>query len=123
MRLRRATPVTDLLHVDARASVAVRATSVAGAISDARAEAEKYRETDPTFSELMLTYVALGEVLEANRHITSATAATLPTAEVQDYEDECRAHMTRLIQLERPLEFEHQQRWSRWRVQNMEGGA
>lgn len=95
------------------------ATSVAGPIADARAEVAKYQETEPIYAELMETYVALGELLETNGHITSATAPTLPAAEVQEHEDECRALMTRLIELERPMEFEWQQQWARWCVQNM----
>lgn len=90
------------------------ATSVASSIADAHKQAAKYVDTDPTYAEMMLTYAALGELLEANRHINRDTAATLPAAEVADYEADCKALVRRLIELEAPLENEYQQQWARW---------
>jgi hypothetical protein len=91
-----------------RASSAALVTSVAGVVADARAEAEKCRDDDLTYAEMMENYVALGELLEAP-----------PAPEVQNYEDDSRALMTRLIQLEHPMEFQWQQRWAQWCVKNM----
>jgi hypothetical protein len=112
--------VPDPLHADVRVFVVEPVASVAGPIADARAQAAMYQESDPAYAELMETYAALGEVLEGNRHITSGTAESAPATELQDYGNDCRALMTRLIQLERPLEFEWQQRWARWCVQKMD---
>lgn len=74
---------------------------IAASIEEARTEATRCASSDPTYAEIMLTYVELGEQIAAVD------------------ENECRALMTRLLQLERPLEFEQQQRWARWCVLNM----
>lgn len=99
------------------------ATSVATSIADARKQADKYVDDDPTYAEMMLTYAALGELLEENRHINTATAATLPPDDVRQYEDDCNALVRRLIELEQPLENEYQQQWARWCTTYMNGGA
>lgn len=70
---------------------------VAEPTEDARREAEKYVETDPTCSELMLVYVELGELLGSGRADP-------------DYVAECRELVDRLVALDRVLEAEYQER-------------
>lgn len=84
-------------------------------IASAQAEVDRTITSDPTYAELMATYVDLGEVLEAGKHLTRDS----PADEVTEFEDECRGLVSRLIELGRTLEFESDQRWARWRVQNL----
>ncbi|PKV95903.1 hypothetical protein ATK30_6836 [Amycolatopsis echigonensis] len=112
--------MTESSIVDNAAALAI---SVAGAAADAEREAKICAATDPIYAEMMATYAELGELLEANRHVTPATVASLPPANVQQYEDECRALVDRLIELEKPMQLDQAQRWARWCAQNMTGGA
>ncbi|MEV8610090.1 hypothetical protein AB0383_19560 [Amycolatopsis sp. NPDC051373] len=100
-------------------TVTALATSVAGAVTEAQRESERWSESDPVYGELMATYVELGEVLDAGRHITSATVASLPPGVVQQYESECRALVDRLAELEKLMELSQQQRWAHWCATNM----
>jgi hypothetical protein len=102
-----------------RASAVGLAMSVVGSIADARAQADDY----PASAEMTATYVALGELLEANRHIGPHSRGVVPDEVLQQYEDDCRDLVTRLIELERPMEHEYQQQWARWCAKYMNGGA
>jgi hypothetical protein len=98
--------------------------SVASSIADARAQADKYADADPASAEMSATYVALGELLEENRHIGPHSRGVVPDEVLQRYEDDCRDLVTRLIELEIPMEHQHQQLWARWcaKHMNLEGG-
>ncbi|MEV6907999.1 hypothetical protein [Amycolatopsis sp. NPDC051071] len=95
---------------------AVPSVEIATAIAAARADATASRESDPVYSELMATYVELGELLERNNHVTPES----PPDVVSEYEEECRVLVGRLIELEAPLRHQFDQRWARWCANNMD---
>lgn len=88
---------------------------ITASIDAARAEVDRYIDTDPVYAELMATYVELGETLEANYHITPDS----PAEEIAEYEAECRSLVGRLIELGRVLDYQGDQRWARWRLSTM----
>lgn len=88
-----------------RSTVEIRSS-----IEEARQEAETYRAEDATYSELMSTHVSLGELLESGRTDS-------------EYEQECRAHVDRLIELGKAQDREWQQRWAVWLAKNTTVGG
>lgn len=83
------------------------AVDVSGPTEDARREAEKFAETDSTYSELMLTYVELGELLDSGRADP-------------DYVAECRDLVETLVALDRVFRLEFEERWAIWCARTMD---
>jgi hypothetical protein len=91
--------------------VVVTDVDVSGPTEDARREAGRYAETDPSYAEIMLVYVELGELLESGR--------TDP-----EFEAECRDLVEKSIALDKVLEAEFAERWAVWCARHMDlGGA
>lgn len=71
--------------------------------ADARAEADKWATTDPTYAENMAVLADLGEALQS----TPIDA------------QECRYLITRSLVLERVMQREFDDKWALWCARNM----
>ena len=79
---------------------------ITAAIEMARTEATRYALSDPTYSELMATYVELGELLDSGR--SDAT-----------YEQQVHDLMGKLIDLGKAQTLEMEEAWALWCSRNM----
>lgn len=79
-------------------------------IEEARQAAASATPEDGPYSELMSTYVELGELLDSGR--------TDP-----EFELECRAHVDRLIVLGKANERHWEQQWAAWLAKNTTFGG